>query len=212
MNWYVSFNLQIEKTMKIFSRLINLFFSNKNESNDINKINFDYVNFEKKLYSITEIVLKKLIQKVGLNNIRAFALSTDSDACNLGFYYDTFENYSQNLINPQDDLQYYKYYWTEWLFDQELLHEFDELETILLDYINEVDFEHVERKFNIYNLIVNTLYNLKKNRKFENFSDDFILMIGVSDDLDITKEDKIKWVRKLNDDDKFFEFKKYIES
>ena len=198
--------------MKIFSRLINLFFSNKNESNDINKINFDYVNFEKKLYSITEIVLKKLIQKVGLNNIRAFALSTDSDACNLGFYYDTFENYSQNLINPQDDLQYYKYYWTEWLFDQELLHEFDELETILLDYINEVDFEHVERKFNIYNLIVNTLYNLKKNRKFENFSDDFILMIGVSDDLDITKEDKIKWVRKLNDDDKFFEFKKYIES
>ena len=198
--------------MKIFSRLINLFFSNKNESNDINKINFDYVNFEKKLYSITEIVLKKLIQKVGLNNIRAFALSTDSDACNLGFYYDTFENYSQNLINPQDDLQYYKYYWTECLFDQELLHEFDELETILLDYINEVDFEHVERKFNIYNLIVNTLYNLKKNRKFENFSDDFILMIGVSDDLDITKEDKIKWVRKLNDDDKFFEFKKYIES
>lgn len=174
--------------------------------------NFDYKSFEQSLFHATHALIQKLAEKYGKKNLRAFCLYSDEDAGSSVFCFDTYENHKRQVAENDDiEAEYYKWYFGEWLDDDALSDDLDQISNTLFgaEYGEKAE-EFVKHKDKIYEIFVSVLAEIANNGVFENFNDDFILMFGITDFED--KELELKWMKQLNNAETFNQFKRYRET
>jgi hypothetical protein len=176
------------------------------------KNKFDYKIFEQTLSQATKKLLQKLIKKYGAENLRAFCLYSDEDAGSSVFSFDTYENYKNQISeNDESEAEYYKWYFGEWLDDDKLSNDLNQISEMLFgaEY-GETAEEFVKHKDRIYQIFISVLADLKSEESFKNLNNDFILMFGITDFEN--KELELSWIKKLNNEEVFNEFKTYTET
>ena len=176
------------------------------------KDNFNYKDFEKSLSRATKTLIQTLINKYGEENIRAFCLYSDEDAGSSVFCFDTYKNYKKQISeNGESEADYYKWYFGEWLDDDTLSNDLNQISKTLFgaEYGETIE-EFVKHKDRIYGIFVSVLSDIKGEGIFKSFNSDFVLMFGVSD-FD-NKELELNWMKKLNNEEVFNEFKTYRET
>ncbi|WP_316807123.1 DUF4303 domain-containing protein [Pedobacter agri] len=176
------------------------------------KNNFDYTFFEQSLSQATKKIIQKLVKKYGEKNLRAFCLYSDEDAGSSVFSFDTYKNYEeQTSENDESEADYYKWYFGEWLDDDTLSNDLNQIsETLFGAEYGKTTEDFVKHKYKIYEIFVSVLSNLKSEEVFKEFNNDFVLAFGISDFEN--KELELNWMKKLNSEKVFNEFKAYRET
>ncbi len=165
---------------------------------------FDVIKFQEKLKS----TLLDLFNRYR-NDICGFALSSDEDARSVVVSINT----KSHLVNcwnrdKDEDKEYYKWYPAEWKY-----------EAIDNSCINELSLKlfNLKRTLNedndkkiIYDLLVDTLKELKKEGVFSSINNDFVLVFNITDSDDL--ESDLRWIRELNDEKLFFEYNNWVKS
>ncbi|MDB0601994.1 DUF4303 domain-containing protein [Tenacibaculum maritimum] len=165
---------------------------------------FDYIKFQEELKSSLINIFND-----NKNDICGFALSSDEDARSVTVSINTRLHLMNCWKEDEDeDNEYYKWYPAEW-----------KLEAINDDKINELSLIifNLERTQNpdddkraIYELLVDTLKQLKQEGLFSSMDDNFVLVFNVTDSDDLERD--LRWISELNDKKLFSEYKSWSET
>ena len=168
--------------------------------------NFDFKDFKDKLKVVTEEIYASLDK----SNLIGFSLFTDSDAGSISYAYNTVA-YLENQCkeNPDQPREYYKWYPPEWAMEGESHEKLNNLSAQLFKL--EFDAAYFEEfKAQLFNTIAESLKELKEEGQlFSNASKDLVLVFSIMDHYDY--ESDLNWVKLLNEEEQFAEYKAYMD-
>lgn len=171
-------------------------------------MSFNYKSFKKELKETTKFIFNSFENK---DTICGFAIFSDEDAGSVGISYERIDHLLKMWIENPEEKLYYKWYFGEWIGDEEknatLMHNLSK-KLFGITFKNDNEFE--EHKTKIFEIMVNVLLELKEENTFSSVNQKFVLIFDVSD-FDGEHLQK-KWISMLNDKLLSEEYLKWIGS
>lgn len=165
---------------------------------------FDYIKFQEEL----KYILIELFNS-NKNDICGFALSSDEDARSVTVSINTKKHLISCWDEDEDeDKEYYKWYPAEWKSEAINDDGINKLSMILFNLERTKNSKNDKRA--IYELLVDTLKQLKKDGVFASVNKDFVLVFNVTDNDDL--ESDLRWMKELNNEKLFSEYKSWTET
>jgi hypothetical protein len=174
-------------------------------------MNFDYNTFEIELKEKAKITFIGCKEKLNIKDISGFALYSDNSATTISVSCNTFAYLKEMQEEEEGYDEYFKWTPGEWKYEMINAKEFKNLSSTLSDLHFEINnTSYLIHRNKIYKIAVKVLEELKNENLFNETSDDFVLMFGVSDFSE--PELEIDFVKKLNSKVQSDEFELWIKS
>lgn len=174
--------------------------------------NYNLEQFRGILKKITQDIFLNVCTQEDVKDICGFSLFSDGDASSISAAYNT-QSYLKKkwASDPDEDKEYYRWYPAEWKLEGIESKDLDGLSRMLFE-VGTSDIVKGEGNFQDYrnatfSSIVKVLEELKEEGLFSSMSEKFILVFSVSDYE--SKDDEIKWVKILNNEEASEEFENW---
>jgi hypothetical protein len=164
--------------------------------------NFDFDDFEKKLKKVT----KDIFMSIYSHDICGFSLFSDAGASSISVAFNIKSYLENNWKKYPEDKEYYHWYPAEWFKEAVPNDELDNL-SLKLFKAEYSDDSFVKHKNQVFKTIVNVLKELKNEGIFNSTGDDFVLIFYVTDPDGEDIQNGLKWIKELNNEILFKEYK-----